>query len=47
MRNLILKNSNYVLEDDTGIPYDYFDKSGKWNIKLYGQYLKPVKISRI
>lgn len=43
MRDLILKNSNYVLEDDTGIPYDYFDKSGKWNIKLYGKYIKPVK----
>jgi len=30
-----------------GIPYDYFDKSGKWNIKLYGQYLSRFKISRI
>ncbi len=43
MRDLILKNSNYVLEDDTGIPYSYFEEGGKWNVQLYGQYAKPVK----
>lgn len=43
MKAMILKNSNYVLQDDTGIPYNYFEEGGKWNIKLYGQYLKPVK----
>lgn len=42
IKNLILNNCNYVLEDDTGIPYNYFDSS-KWNIKLYGEYVKPIK----
>jgi hypothetical protein len=42
IRNLILKNSKTVLQDDTGIAYRYFDKS-KWNISLYGSYIKPVK----
>lgn len=43
MRQLILKNSDYVLQDDTGIPYDYFEEEGKWNMRLYGEYVKPVK----
>jgi len=43
MKALILRNSNYVLEDDTGIPYNYFEEGRKWNIKLYGQYIQPVK----
>ncbi len=43
MKELILKNSDYVLQDDTGIPYNYFEESGNWNLKLYGKYTKPVK----
>lgn len=43
MKKLILTNSNYVLEDDTGIPYSYFQEGNKWNIKLYGEYGKPIK----
>lgn len=43
MRDLILKNSDYVLQDDTGIPYDYFKEGGNWDVRLYGRYAKPVK----
>jgi hypothetical protein len=43
MKKLILRNSNYVLEDDTGIPYDDIDKTKQYDIKLYGKYAKPVK----
>ncbi len=42
IRNIILKFSKSVLQDDTGIAYRYFDKS-KWNFTLYGGYVKPVK----
>jgi hypothetical protein len=42
IRNLTLKKSNAVLEDDTGIPFRYFDKQ-KWNVNLFGIYVKPVK----
>lgn len=42
MRNLILKNSDAVVEDDTGIPYNYFEKENNFNMKLYGEYTKPV-----
>jgi len=43
MKKLILKNSNYILEDDTGIPYDDIEKHKGFDIKLYGKYEKPIK----
>jgi hypothetical protein len=42
IRNLILKNSKTVVQDDTGIAFRYFDKT-KWNFNFYGSYVKPVK----
>jgi len=42
MRELILKNSIAVIQDDTGIPFKYFEEGNKFDIKLYGQYTKPV-----
>jgi len=36
MRGLVL-NSNKILQDDTGVPYKYFDKE-KNDITLYGKY---------
>jgi hypothetical protein len=41
VRNIIFEKSDVVLQDDSGIAYDYFDKK-KWNIQLYGKYAKPV-----
>lgn len=42
IREMVLQKSQSILEDDTGIPYEYFD-SLKWEINLYGLYVKPVK----
>lgn len=42
IRNMILGKSQYVLEDDTGIPYRYF-KRQSWEIQLYGAYAKPIE----
>ena len=42
MRSFILENTDNVVEDDTGIPYKYFMQAGKWNVRLYGQYARPV-----
>lgn len=42
MRGLILRNSIAVIQDDTGIPFNYFEKENAFDIKLYGQYTKPV-----
>ncbi len=41
MREFVLDNSNAILEDDTGIPYNYFEPS-EWNSYLYGKYTKPI-----
>jgi hypothetical protein len=41
VRNLIFDKSECILQDDSGIAYDYFKKD-KWNIQLYGSYIKPV-----
>jgi hypothetical protein len=42
IRGLILERSQFVLEDDTGIPYRYFKRQG-WGIQLFGAYTKPVE----
>lgn len=41
IRNIILDNSKSVLQDDTGIPYKYYDMT-KWDAYLYGVYVKPI-----
>jgi len=40
IRNIIFDKSSTILQDDSGIAYRYFDKL-KWDIRLYGKYLKP------
>jgi hypothetical protein len=41
IRNIILDKSKSLLQDDTGIPFKYFDTS-TWSVNLYGVYDKPV-----
>jgi hypothetical protein len=41
IRNLVLKKSKYVLQDDTGIASKYFDNN--WKLTLWGVYEKPVR----
>jgi hypothetical protein len=40
IRDLVLKTSSAVLQDDSGIPYQWF-QSGAWNVQLYGDYKRP------
>ena len=42
MRALILNNSMAIVQDDTGIPFNYFERENNFDIQLYGQYTKPV-----
>ena len=42
MRRYILDKSNLILEDDTGVPYSYFQNAA-WKVRLYGEYSAPVK----
>ena len=41
IRNTVLDKAIYLVQDDTGIPYKYFDKA-KFKMELYGNYVKPV-----
>lgn len=39
---MILAAADVVIQDDTGIPYRYLNRS-PWHVRLYGQYNKPIK----
>jgi hypothetical protein len=43
IRNIILDNSEFVLQDDSGIPIQYFD-TDKWNLTFYGNYKFPINL---
>lgn len=42
IRSLVMDKSQFLLQDDTGIPIKYFSND-KWKIELFGVYEKPVK----
>jgi len=42
IRNMLLTKAKYFVQDDSGIPYKYFD-SKQWDLSLYGEYERPVK----
>jgi hypothetical protein len=41
-RAMILSSADYVIQDDTGIPYRFLQQS-PWRVRLYGRYTKPIK----
>jgi hypothetical protein len=41
IRDFIFEKSDYIVQDDTGIPFKYIDQT-KWKINLFGVYEKPV-----
>jgi len=41
VRSLVLTGSRSVLQDDTGVPYRFFDRA-TWNLTLFGRYTPPV-----
>lgn len=43
IRDFILENSTYVLQDDSGIPIQFFPKD-QWNITYYGTYTRPINL---
>jgi hypothetical protein len=42
VRNLLLRRSRLILEDDSGIPLRFLE-TPEWSVALYGRYQKPVK----
>jgi hypothetical protein len=43
IREIIEDKTKYLLQDDTGIPYSYFNDKN-WTVTLFGTYDKPVKV---
>ena len=43
VRNLILDKSQYLLQDDSGMPIKYIDQE-KWNLTFYGNYVAPINL---
>jgi hypothetical protein len=42
-RNLVLSKSRVLVQDDSGIPFHYFDPQ-TWDVHLYGTYLGPIDL---
>jgi hypothetical protein len=43
IRGAILERSAVVAQDDSGIPYQFFDAAA-WDVRLHGVYLKPIRL---
>lgn len=43
VRKTVLNQSRLLLQDDSGVAYDFFD-DGRWRIIHYGHYTKPIKL---
>ena len=43
IRNSILRSSNSILQDDSGIPFRFIKKSS-WDISYHGYYHKPIPV---
>ncbi|MGC8802317.1 MAG: hypothetical protein ACP5PS_00870 [Bacteroidales bacterium] len=43
VRNICLTHSAFILQDDSGIAFKFFDKN-IWDLQGYGQYTKPIKL---
>jgi hypothetical protein len=43
VRDFLLRNSDLILEDDSGIPFRFFTDD-HWTLQLYGRYVGPISI---
>ena len=43
IRNIILDESEFLLQDDSGIPVKFFDTK-KWDLTFYGNYSFPISL---
>ena len=44
VRKIILKTSNLIIQDDSGIPLSYFEETSNWKMEYFGSYSKPIKL---
>ena len=43
VRNFLLEHATTIVQDDTGVPLAYFDRS-KWQLEPYGHYVHPIPL---
>jgi len=43
VRDFILDHSKVIVQDDAGIPINYFSPD-KWNVRVFGTYVGPIEI---
>lgn len=43
VRNFLLRQTNTILQDDTGIPVTYF-AADKWRLQAFGRYTGPIQM---
>jgi hypothetical protein len=43
VRNFLLHNSSVILQDDSGIPFRYFDRNA-WILRYCGRYVGPIDL---
>ncbi len=43
VRNFILDHSQLIVQDDSGIPIDRFNRD-KWNLRFFGTYVGPIEL---
>jgi len=43
VRDMIIANAYSIMQDDTGVPFKYFEPS-KWNLRHYGSYTQPIPL---
>jgi hypothetical protein len=41
IRELILSKTNYILQDDSGLPFSFLNNEN-WTTELYGKYTRPI-----
>ncbi len=43
IRELLLGNSVSLFQDDTGVPYRFFESKPEWHATFFGEYVPPVE----
>jgi len=43
IRSIVLDNTVSVFQDDTGVPYRFFDNKPEWKATFFGDYIAPVE----
>jgi len=44
IRDIVLKYSQALIQDDTGVPFSYLQENSEWQLSLYGKYNRPISI---